>query len=367
MVQKRRRRKQQPPQFEDEIPYIPPRSEEQLLIEHLVSLKAGRILCTSHGRGQLAGFLASENPGADVCCHYLDSHYAALCEEYWAEADDAPTVVCSPDLPDREFDIVCIPVHNQGDAELTRDLMQQAYQRLKHQGTMYCAVNSPKDTWLHEQMQSLHKKVTRVPKRRGVIYSIVKTAPLKKERNFKAQFPVVFNERELTLETRPGVFSHRRLDAGAWALMKAMTVKDGMKVLDIGCGCGAVGIAATISMKRGRVTAIDSNARAVQCTLRNIELNLTEDEQQRIEVFQTHTGQLEAEDEFDLVLANPPYFSNFSIAKLFIDTARRTLKRRGRLMIVTKMPEWYEEYLPEVFRRVKIDKSGPYAIITATQ
>ncbi|HBN76635.1 MAG TPA: hypothetical protein DD473_12620 [Planctomycetaceae bacterium] len=366
MPRKYSKKRNPPPDPEfDEIPYIPPRPEEQLLIQHLASLQAERILCTSHGRGQLAGYLASQNPNSQVQCHYLDSHYAALSKTYWEEADHRPEIICSPDLPDQEYDVVCVPVQRQGNAELTREMLQQAYLRLADKGMMYCAVNTPQDRWLHEQMQTLHKKVTRKVKKTGVIYSATKTGPLNKVRNFTSHFTAKVKERELAFETRPGVFSHRRLDPGAWALIRSMQVKKGMQVLDLGCGCGAVGIAAMCSAPNVSVTAIDSYSRAVQCTQRNIEKNLDAAEQSRFTIVQTHSGEFQHDGQFDLVLANPPYFANFKIAQLFIETALNAMKPNGKFFLVTKMPHWYEEHLPEYFAEIRIDPQGDYSIVKA--
>ena len=75
--------------------------------------------------------------------------------------------------------------------------------------------------------------------------------------------------------SRPGVFSHRKLDLGARALIESLSVPDGkhswevvqngMKVLDLGCGSGAVGFAASARADSVLIHALDANARAVQC------------------------------------------------------------------------------------------------------
>ena len=46
--------------------------------------------------------------------------------------------------------------------------------------------------------------------------------------------------------------------------------------------------------------------------------------------------------EFDLVLANPPYYSNFRIAELFAACAARALKPSGTALFVTKRTDWYK-------------------------
>jgi len=350
---------------DDEIPYIPPRNEEQLLIGHLSSFRAERILCTSFGRGQLAGFLKSQNPKSRVVCPFLESYYAELAEQYWADEDTIPEIICVPDLPDDEFDAACLCVDAEGDAELTRELLQQAHQRLVDRGEMFCAVNNPDDQWLHKQLQTMFSKVTRLPRKKGVIYSARKTASLKRVRNFSATISVPLSERICEFETRPGVFSHRQIDNGAWALIKKLDIHDNMSVLDLGCGCGVVGIAAMLAANNVSVVAVDSHSRAVQVTQRNAKANLSADQLKQFNVFQSHRGLDETDQRFDLVLANPPYFSNFKIADLFITTASQVLKMNGTLLLVTKTPKWYVENIVDRFENISVHSSGRYQIIEA--
>lgn len=342
---------------------IPARREEQLLIPHLTSLKAERILCRSLGRGQLAGCLASFNPESLVDCHFLDVHYEALAREYWEEADHPPHIICSPDFPDEEYDAVCICVQKQGDAELTRDLLQQGFLRLKEGGVFYSAVDAPQDRWLHEQMQSLFPKVTRIPKKQGVIYSGIRKGDLKRIRSFDATFTFRWQEREFVIKTRPGVFSHRRLDGGAWALIKSLNPKPGSRILELGCGCGAVSLAAMHSAPGLQVTALDSHARAVQVTRENAQANLDADQLARFHVIHAQAGPQPRP--YDVVLANPPYFSKYSIAREFVRTAWKCLSLTGELLIVTKSPEWFQEHLQEMFQNVNVIPQGDYAVVKA--
>ena len=69
--------------------------------------------------------------------------------------------------------------------------------------------------------------------------------------------------------------------------------------------------------------------------------------------------------ENDLVLANPPYYSHFRIARLFVDIAARALRKAGTLLLVTKTPQWYVEQLPKQFASVASQPVGNYLVITA--
>lgn len=75
----------------------------------------------------------------------------------------------------------------------------------------------------------------------------------------------------------------------------------GSRVLDLGCGSGACGIAAA---KRGcHVTAVDINPSAVRCTRINALLNNTEIDIRHGDLFGPVQGEA-----FDVVLFNPPYY-----------------------------------------------------------
>jgi 16S rRNA (guanine1207-N2)-methyltransferase len=144
------------------------------------------------------------------------------------------------------------------------------------------------------------------------------------------------DERSVRFVSRPGVFSYGRFDNGARALVDVAEVKPHETILDLGCGVGTNGILCALHAGPGaKVTFVDSNCRATALASLNATANGLTD-------FRTLTAwQLDElpRKSFDLVLANPPYYANLTIAKRFIDEAAPTLKRRGRMYVVTKQPD----------------------------
>src|SRR5581483_2603471 len=189
----------------------------------------------------------------------------------------------------------------QGDSELTREMLQLGHQRLSFGGQMIASIDNPNDHWLHEQLQKLFDKVTRRAGSDGVIYLATKQGPLRKIKNYAAEFAFRDGERLLDLRSRPGVFSHRRLDGGARSLIKTMHVESGMRVLDLGCGSGAVGIAAAARRADVRVDCIDSNPRAIESALWASERNHV-----KLTATLDCDGRSVESGAYDLVLANPP-------------------------------------------------------------
>jgi 16S rRNA (guanine1207-N2)-methyltransferase len=272
-------------------------------------------------------------------------------------------ITCQADFPDEEFDLVALPISMSGNAELTRELLQQAHQRLAIGGRLLAATDNPRDTWLHEELQSNFAKVTRTPPDDGVVYSAIKTAPLKKVRDFSCELAFRDRGRLLKAFTRPGVFSHRRVDAGARALMEAMEIRPGQRVLDIGCGWGALSLAAAACADSVVVSAVDSNPRAVQCTQRSAKLNgLT-----NITAALDCDAQCDAPATYDVALANPPYYSHFKIAEIFQQGAVRALKQGGMLYVVTRQPAWHLDTMPAAFEKVRLVERRGYAIISGVK
>lgn len=336
---------------------------EQLLIEEIPSLIAAKILCTSLGRGQFAAVAASYFPYAQVMCQFFDVHLAGQATAHCGAGEGRPLVACSPDFTDGPFEAVVIPVEPRGEAELTRDLLQTGHQRLLLGGRMMTATSDPDDQWLHGEMRKLFEKVTRRPLEKGVLYLATKTAPLKKVKNFECEFAFRDQGRLIKAVSRPGVFSHRSLDAGARALMNTMVVSEGSRVLDLGCGSGAVALAAACRASRVTVVALDSHARAVECTLKGARLN----EFDNVTTILNAEGEAPDAGTFDLVLGNPPYYSDYRIAEIFLQGARRALKPGGTVLMVAKSYAWFETRMPELFDDVQLHPHKQFMVVKGTQ
>ncbi len=336
---------------------------EQLLIDAIPEITAETILCTTLGRGQFAVAAAEARPAAHVVCHFLDCFPAEQTRLACQGRGGNLEVACAADFPAAEVDLVAIPVDTRGEAELTRDFLQAGRLILKPGGRLLASIQKPDDQWLHQEMRKLFPKVTRRPTDRGVLYLANNTAPLKRVKPFDCEFAFRDEGRLIRAVSRPGVFSHRSLDAGARALLNAMVVKPHARVLDIGCGSGGVGLAAAFRAEGVQVVALDSNARALDCTRRGAELNSL----QNISTWLSAEGQCGATAGFDLALGNPPYFSDYRIAEVFLQAALAGLKPGGRVLMVTKTPLWFEQRMGEMFDDVVQHAHKAYFVIEGVQ
>jgi release factor glutamine methyltransferase len=108
----------------------------------------------------------------------------------------------------------------------------------------------------------------------------------------------------LPLVVLPDVFNPKLLRSGEFLvqqLSRSDLLPPGSRVLDLGSGSGAAGVAAA---KRGcAVTAVDINPAAVRCTRINALLNDVDIDVRQGDLFSPVTT-----ERFDVVLFNPPYY-----------------------------------------------------------
>lgn len=336
---------------------------EQMLIEHSAAFEGDRVLCVTQGRAQFAAVAALRKPERQVYCHFLDLFRCEESQRLHGNCGGRLHLVCTADFPEQEVDVVALPFTKSGESELVREHIQTGYQRLVEGGRLAVSTDNVDDSFFHEEMQKLFAKVTRIPDRRGVVYVGTKRGPLKRVRDFSSSFAFRDGGRLLNIATRPGVFSHRKLDAGTRALLEAVEVTPGMHVLDIGCGAGPVAVALAKRASGVTVEAVDANPRALAVTEQNCAAN---------EVTSVHThlsaeGKCGLKGKLDLAAGNPPYFSNFRIAELFVASAHEALKPGGRAVFVTKQPEWFEEHLPPRFNDVTSRQVRDYMVVSGVK
>lgn len=336
------------------------RPQERLLASLIPELPAGRLLCNTAGRAQFAAAYAEQHPQNAVTCWFLDLHQHDESRRAMISQPANLQLECALDPPAEPCNIVAWSFSKQGDGELAREMLQLGHERLAVGGRLVAVTDNPRDQWLHEQLRCTFRKVTRRPGDDGVLYLATKTEPLRKRKNYTAEFAFRDGERLIHLRTRPSVFSHRELDVGARALIKSLDVQPGMRVLDLGCGSGAVGIAAALRAAEVRVHATDSNPRAIEAVTWAAE---HQEVASRVTAALDCNGSSVAPAAFDLVLANPPYYSNFRLARLFLDIARQALRPGGTLLVVTKSPDWYLHELVWPFGLPDVSKSGSYTVV----
>ncbi|HVT26551.1 MAG TPA: methyltransferase [Lacipirellulaceae bacterium] len=338
---------------------VPPYPQEAILIGAMSQMSASRALCTSPGLAQFAVEAAHAWPHASVACTYFDLFRASLALKHWPVLPTNVRIECSIDLADEEVDLVALPLSASGEAELTRELIQVGHERLRLGGKLYATTNNPDDTWLRDQLGNIFRKLNHQVFPSGVMYVGTKTERLKRVRSFSCEFAFRDCGRLIHAFSRPGVFSHRRVDAGTRHLMNAMQIGPNARVLDIGCGAGVVSLAAALRAEGVTVHAVDSNARAIQCTQRGAELN----DLDNLTTELSAAGRYSGTRTYDMALANPPYYAGFRIAKHFLAAGREALRPGGRILLVTKRPDWYQQNMPAWYENVTLSERKGYYVV----
>lgn len=148
----------------------------------------------------------------------------------------------------------------------------------------------------------------------------------------------------LAFEVDRGVFATHGLDPGTALLVEALDPEPDDSVLDVGCGWGAVGVAAARAASRGRVVLTDVNRRAVALARGNLVRN-------RIRNAEVRAGRFfapVAAERFDIVASNPPYHAGREAILGFLAEVPQHLTPRGRLLIVGKGSQgilYYQRWL----------------------
>ncbi|GIX00204.1 MAG: SAM-dependent methyltransferase [Pirellulaceae bacterium] len=334
----------------------PPLVSERLIIDALSGQHGAEALVISPGRAQLASALWTSGKFSTVQAWYYDLYPAMMASE---ELADPIEVLCGADLPHAQYDLVAIPCLRNGQAELTRDLMQQAHQRLRDGGWLVTSVNNSRDNWLHDQMRALFPKVTCQRHDEGIVYWARKQGELKKVKDFTCEFAFRDEQQRLIkVISRPGVFSHRRLDLGARQLLLTAEIGPEDNVMDMGCGSGALSLACALRTS-GRVYGVDSNARAIECLKAGAQRNGLVN----VEAVWNADGHLDLSTPIDVALANPPYFGDMQIAQHFVDTCFAHLRTGGALLVVTKQPNWLAAYIEHLMEDVAVFEASKYWVV----
>jgi 16S rRNA (guanine1207-N2)-methyltransferase len=144
--------------------------------------------------------------------------------------------------------------------------------------------------------------------------------------------------------TSSSVFSKKRVDLGTHVLIDAMVLPKKGYVLDIGCGYGAVGLAAAASNPNLWVVMTDVNMRAVRLAKQNLEANRISNAEVRYGYLYEPVEQMR----FDCILSNPPVSAGMDMVKAIIAGASKALLPGGSFQMVIRS-KIGAKALPEAF------------------
>ena len=163
--------------------------------------------------------------------------------------------------------------------------------------------------------------------------------------------------------TDAGVFSRDGLDAGTRVLLEALPPRSG-RVLDLGCGWGALGGVLAKKWADVRFVLTDVNERAAALAERNLKLN-------GLDNFEVVCGDgfAAVEGTFDWIVTNPPIRAGKQVIYALFAEAKNYLAPGGTLALVIRTQQGAksaERYLRGIYESVEtLDVSGGYRVLTA--
>ena len=322
--------------------------------------------------GYRAADLTPDLLEGDVTCHVLDIYHRHAIEKV-----HHAKVVCSAHLPEGPWDLIRFKtgpkVHS---GELSLDLLQECHR-------FGCKV----------EVDFVGKE-----RDRNDLLNKIKDDP-KRVRSFKAEWPAsVPGGEKLMFTSYPGCFCHRRLDEGGLALAEVVSREilksteacacgdlssehrdigasdhlRNLSILDMGCGCGLVGflIANRLSrlsnpqtFKLSNVVLVDSHARAAEAATENAaKFGIP------AEVILSDEGTPTRMDgTFDVFVGNPPYYSDYRIAEVFLETAKRALKPGGVCYTVVKNAAGLKPVQERFFKTAEVIGRRGYSVLKSTK
>ncbi len=289
--------------------------------------------------------LLAHVPNGETTCYQMDLFQA---DRLAQELHERARVLTHADLWDLPAAIQTLlyPVPLGGERALKLDMVEQAFHVLVPGGTFVVLSPYERDQFFPQALKKVFGKVHVPMGADNALFWCQRTGERPRRRH-EIVFQVRVDETtSYRFVSRPGVFSYGHFDDGARALTETMEIQGGDRILDLGCAVGTNGIlAARQAGPDGHVTFLDSNVRATALARLNAEaLGVP-----HFETVASSSG--EVADSFDVVLANPPYYAQLSIAQLFIERGHALLKPGGRFFLVSKQVEQIHERIWEAFGR----------------
>lgn len=159
------------------------------------------------------------------------------------------------------------------------------------------------------------------------------------------------------LGTDAGVFSRTKLDRGTELLLEALEVGPRERILDLGCGYGALGIVAARLSEGGHVILTDVNERAVALARQNIAANQIRNAEVRLgPLYEPVEGIA-----FDRVISNPPIRAGRAIVDRIVADAPVHLVAGGSLWLVARTRQGADALrsrMEEAFGNAAVAKRG---------
>jgi 16S rRNA (guanine1207-N2)-methyltransferase len=346
-----------------------------LLAEEISASPDSRALVLGCGQGALGVAIARQAPQGRVWLTDVNSIALDMARRTLdANTITNATIINDVTVPQELLgtcDIVALDA--PPNRTLARRWLATAFAALREGGILY--VGGANDIGIQPLIADAHALFGRagqlVNKRRSRVASAIKTGQVPQadwahtpgiEPGSYVVFEAELGGEQLTLHSLPGVFSYDRVDAGTRLLLEHLGRAAGARVLDLGCGYGAIGLQVA-RMGAAQVDMVDANIYAVAAAQRTINAyGLT-----NARAVAADVRDASFKRGYDLVVTNPPFHQgkvvDYDVAYEFIRYARDVIAPRGRFVLVTNNFIRYDAALRDLFGQVEqIGRNSSYRV-----
>jgi len=161
--------------------------------------------------------------------------------------------------------------------------------------------------------------------------------------------------------TDNGVFNKKGLDYGTKLLLENIDLSNKTTFLDVGCGCGPIGIYIALQNNNYTVDMIDVNKRAIHlCNMSKKENNLD-----NINIFKSDVYE-NINNKYDCIITNPPIHAGKQKVYEIIINAKDYLNNNGELWVVIRKDQGAKSLIndmKEIYNYSIVNKSKGFYII----
>ena len=186
--------------------------------------------------------------------------------------------------------------------------------------------------------------------------------PLPQSEHKPARLAFSYRGHALVFDTDSGVFSRLEVDKGSQLLLATLPESMNGRVLDMGCGYGALGLSVAKACPGCRLLLADINERAVALAKANAKANGL-----RVQALVSDGFTALVDRRFDFILLNPPIRAGKPVIYGMFADAARCLAPQGELWLVIRKQQGAPsamEYLRGLFSQVQdVEKKGGYWIL----
>jgi 16S rRNA (guanine1207-N2)-methyltransferase len=155
--------------------------------------------------------------------------------------------------------------------------------------------------------------------------------------------------------TDNGVFNKKGLDFGTRLLLENINLNGKNSFLDMGCGCGVVGLFLLKNNPQYIIDMVDVNNRALELTKKSLNKNKLE-----ANVFYSDTY-ININKKYDCIITNPPIHAGKKVVYDIIKNGKNYLNNNGEIWIVMRkdqgalsmMKDMIDYYNFEIIKKAK--------------